>query len=215
MVDEVYGKEGDEKYDTYEKAASSLTECFDDAEAALAAFHERKNDESEANRKELIARKKEAIAPIIDILEEACEGLPENIKELAMDFEWREDTRQPLRFAIPLVNLKLESFTRAPSYATQKRVDDAVAAIRSKLDVLAAHPDFYTYAFLETDASAPTNKNAARKIRIKQKLLNYCQQSQNLSSLQELAGRSIGESYYYRPPNYLDDDVLDQVSAFV
>jgi len=209
LIDEVYGKEGDEKYDTYEKAASSLVECFDDAEAALAAFHERKKDESAANRKELIARKKEAIAPIIEILEESCEGLPEDIKGLAMDFEWREDMRQPLRFAIPFVNLKLEAFTRAPSYATQKRVDEAVAAIRSKLDVLASHPDFYTYAFLDSDASAPRNKSAARKIRIKQKILNYC--NQNLSSLPQLAGRDIGGSYYFHPPNYLEDAVLDQV----
>ena len=149
LCDEVYGKEGEERHDEYEKSATQFVQYFDEAVEALEVFYAKQDDGKEDNRKAIIARKKEILTQIIPILEEAVEELPDNVKALAMDHYWCEDdTQLPLRFSLPQVHQKLVTFIRAPSYASQKRVDDAVASIRENLNTFASHPEFTSFSFL-------------------------------------------------------------------
>ena len=106
-----------------------------------------------------------------------------------MDYHWcDDDTNLPLRFSLPQVHQKLVTFIRAPSYASQKRVDNAVASIRENLNTFASHPEFASFSFLTAQAAEQQGGSAADrqlKLRLKQKLLNHIQQKDltNLATL--------------------------------
>ena len=188
LCEEVYGKEGEERYDEYEKAATQFVQYYDEAVEALEVFYAKQDDGKEDNRKAIIARKKETLVQILPILEEAVEELPDDIKALAMDYHWcDDDTNLPLRFSLPQVHQKLVTFIRGPSYA-QKRVDNAVASIRENLNTFASHPEFASFSFLTAQAAEQQGCSAADrqlKLRLKQKLLNHIQQKDltNLATL--------------------------------
>ena len=214
MVEEIYGKEGDDKYEEYEKAASTFLRQYDEADEALDAFLQAKEDATAVNRQALYARKKETILQIIEILEEAVEGLPNNLRNLALDHAWREDdTTTPLRFGTPFVSSVLQRFVSAPSYATQKAVDDAVAGIRAKLDILNANPDFLSLAFLEPPENADESQLRSLRERLKQKVRTYLLQNlpSDQTTLQWLAGRSLDHSRWSRPTNYFDDTFFNKI----
>lgn len=191
LCEEVYGKEGEEQYDEYENAAAQFVQYYDEAVEALEVFYAKQDDGKEDNRKAIIARKKETLIQILPILEEAVEELPDDIKALAMDYHWCEDdTHLPLRFSLPQVHQKLVTFIRAPSYASQKRVDDAVASIRENLNTFASHQEFTSFSFLtaqagEQQGGSGSESDRQLKLRLKQKLLNHIQQADltNLATL--------------------------------
>ena len=203
LCEEVYGKEGEDRYEEYEKAASEFVQLYDEAEESLEQLYAKQYDGKEDNRKAIIERKKETLVQIIAILEEAVENLPENLKALALEYWWSDDTRTPLRFALPLVHQKLATFIRAPSYATQKRVDDAVASIRDSLNTFVAHEEFTSFSFLTTPTAADhqveSEANRLLKSRLKQKLLNHVQQ-QDLSNLATLLSKHEQTDWYYYNP---------------
>ena len=189
LCEEVYGKEGDERYELYERAASQFVRYYDEAEEALGSFYAKHDDGKEDNRKKIVARKKETLVQIIPILEEAVEELPDNIKAMAMDYHWcDDDTQVPLRFSLPQVHQKLLTFIRAPSYASQKRVDDTVARIRDNLNAIASHSEFTSFSFLvalSAELQGGSASDRQLKIRLRQKLLNHVQQK-NLTDLATL-----------------------------
>ena len=203
LCEEVYGKEGEERYDEFEKAAAQFVQYYDEAVEALEVFYAKQDDGKEDNRKAIIARKKETLVQILPILEEAVEELPDNIKALAMDYHWCEDdTNLPLRFSLPQVHQKLVTFIRAPSYASQKRVDDAVASIRETLNAFASHPEFTSFSFLTAQAAEQQGGSEADrqlKLRLKQKLLNHVQQKDltNLATLLNKHENPTGWRRYY------------------
>ena len=203
LCEEVYGKEGEDRYEEYEKAASEFVQLYDEAEESLEQFYAKQYDGKEDNRKAIIERKKETLVQIIAILEEAVENLPDNLKALALEYWWSDDTRTPLRFALPLVHQKLVTFIRAPSYATQKRVDDAVASIRDSLNTFVAHEEFTSFSFLTTPTAADhqveSEANRLLKSRLKQKLLNHVQQQDFSNPAILLSKHEETASYYYDP----------------
>ena len=208
MVEEIYGEEGDDKYEEYENAAATFVRQYDEADEALDAFLQAKEDATAVNRQALYARKKETLQQIMEILEEAVEGMPENLRSLALDHAWREDdTTTPLRFGTPFVSNVLQRFVSAPSYATQKAVDDAVAGIRAKLDILNANQDFLSLALLEPPENADEAQLRTLRERLKRKIRNYLLQNlpHDQTTLQWLTGRSLDHSRWTRPTNYFDD----------
>ena len=214
MIDDIYGKEGDEKYDEYEAAASAFVQCYDEAEAALDVYHQAREDATAVNRKALYASKKRTLEQVIEILEEAVDGLPDNIRNLALDYVWREDdTTHPLHFGTPFVSDVMQRFIRAPSYCTQKGVDDAVAGIRAKLDIFDANPEFVSLAFLAPPEGVQEEaQSQSLSLRLKQKILNYLQQqSEGETVLQWLAGRSLQHLRWSRHANYFDDTFFSKI----
>ena len=217
LCDEVYGKEGEDRYEEYEKAASEFVQLYDEAEESLQQFYAKQNDGREDNRKAIIERKKETLVQIIAILEEAVENLPDNLKALALEYSWRDnDTTLPLRFSLPLVHQKLVTFIRAPSYATQKRVDDAVASIRDSLNTFASHEEFTSFSFLTTPTAADhqveSEANRLLKSRLKQKLLNHVQQQDLSNPATLLSKQEEIDSYYYYPEDKFTPAFYDLLS---
>ena len=214
MVDNIYGKEGDEKYDEYETAASAFVRCYDEAEAALDVYHQAREDATAVNRKTLFASKKRTLEQVLEILEESVNGLPDNIRALALDYVWREDdTTTPLHFGTPFISDVMQRFIRAPSYCTQKAVDDAVATVRAKLDILDANPEFVSLAFLAPPEGVQEEaQSQSLSLRLKQKILNYLQQqSEGETVLQWLAGRSLQHLRWSRHANYFTDSFFSSL----
>ena len=148
LVKTVYGEEGSEGRDAYEKECTDLIDIFDAAEADLKSWlNERSEKRREASRKkyaETLARRKEKLQPIIAALEAAVADAPH--KEL-IEHEWRDTAHFEVTFKVCFVEKAMANLISAPSSASRKKVTAVCSDIRRKLVILSESKEFWSLSF--------------------------------------------------------------------
>lgn len=176
MKKQEYGEEGSDKMEAFDKACADLVQIYEEAEKERkernSAFWDKWKEDNKVKNDAVAASKKAKLQPIIAALEEAVADAP--LKDMALDFEWKDSPYCPIKFRYHFVKDSLGKLLSAPSSASQKKVKAACANIRRKLEILSTmtqaegdDEDFFSLDFLTTahqECSSPLRKKTLQKI---------------------------------------------------
>lgn len=147
------------------------------------AKERREAEERQRRKDEKIARRKAKLQPLITALEEAVADSPQHLRELVLDYEWKdeEDEYYDLEYILRSNTYVfrsgiVESFIRnmliTPSTISSAKIRSAVASIKERIDILATCDGFENLSFF----TSLIESRSGWKQTLLQKMLLYCRE---------------------------------------